>query len=326
MVAGGEAERPVGTAAETDMHRPSPARAGTHARTGLGIGLCVLAMVSFALGDAVAKAVVTEHGVGQFLAVRFVIFAAFAVSFAQARGGLVRAVASHRPWLQITRALVLTLDVLMFMFLLRYLGLAELHALYATAPLMATALAVPILGEAVGWRRWSAVVVGFLGALIIIRPGMGVFGWPAVFALIAAACWAVYHVLTRLASRVDSAATSMLYFAGIAAMVFVPFGLLDWQRLDAEGWSMMLAASFFTLTSHMLLIKALQHAEASLLQPFNYLLLALAGVFGYVFFGELPDRWTVLGASIIVLSGLYVAWREWVRSHRVPAAGTMTAP
>ncbi len=284
----------------------------------LGILFAVLAITTLSVQDVLTKILVQEVPVAQMLAVRFLVFLAFAIVFAAMNGGLLHAASSGRPLLQVARSAVLILDMAIFCWGLQLLGLAEFHAIYATAPLIATLLAAPLLGEEVGWRRRVAVAVGLMGAIIIIRPGLGVFGLGALTAVAAALCWAGYNLMTRVTSRSDDLATSTLYVALTGSAILTPFGIASWQPLEGRNALFVAAVSMTGILGHMLFIKALEHAPASVLQPFNYLLLVWAAIFGFAIFAEVPDALTILGALIIVASGLYVAWRERVRSVKRP--------
>lgn len=295
------------------------AQADTSTRsTPLGIVLAVLAITTLAIQDVLTKVLVHEVAIAQMLAVRFLVFSLFALLFAAFNGGIIEAARTERPLLHVARSAILIVDMVLFCWGLRLLGLAEFHAIYATAPLIATLLAGPLLGEEVGWRRRLAVAAGLAGALVIIRPGFGVFGVGAIIALTTALCWAGYNLMTRVTSRTDSLATSTLYVALTGAAMLTPFGIIEWQPLDGRNALFVAAVSMTGILGHMLFIKALEHAPASVLQPFNYLLLVWAAIFGFAIFAEIPDALTILGALIIVASGLYVAWRERVRSVKRP--------
>jgi drug/metabolite transporter (DMT)-like permease len=287
-----------------------------HARpdtTTSGIALCLVSLFMFASQDAVTKFLVADYEAAQFVMIRFWVFAFFATALAIKRLGLRRMFVSKRPFLQIGRSLLLVVEIVLFASGLRYLGLADMHASFTTFPLLATAMAPFILGEHVGWRRWSAVAAGFVGAMIIIRPGMGVFQPAVLIPLLAAFMFALYHVLTRLVSRHDHAVTSLIYVGWVGAMVTTPFGLAAWQPPTPQGWLLMGVLSVTGLFGHMLLILALECAPSSALQPLNYLLLIWAMLMGFVVFGDLPDLITVVGASVIVGSGLYAMFRERTR-------------
>jgi len=277
------------------------------------MALCLGAVFMFASQDAVTKVLVRDYEVAQFVMVRFWVFAAFAAGYAIRRAGWRRCFATERPLLQGLRSLIMLAEIALFAFGLRFLGLADIHATFATFPLMVTALAPLVLGEKVGWRRWAAVAVGFVGALVVIRPGTGVFSAPVLIPLAAALMFAVYQVMTRLVSRTDSSATSLFYMGWVGALAVTPFGLAAWQPPTLEAWVLMAVLSASGLFAHFLLILALEHADAASLQPLNYFLIVWAIVMGYLLFDDLPDLPTVTGAAIIVASGLYTMFREHLR-------------
>ena len=285
------------------------------ARAAPGGTLCALAAIAlFGLQDAMTKFLVGSYPITQFLLVRFAVFAAFAVGYAAYSGGLRRALVTRRPGLQSIRAALLIVDILLFCLALRFMTLGDLHAVYATTPLMVTLLVGPLLGEHVGWRRRTAVAVGFVGALVIIRPGLGVMHWAAFIVLASGFCFALYSIATRKVSKDDSLETSTLYTAVGGLLLLLPFGIAQWQPVDMNGALLMAGISVTGLAGHMLYIRALTLAPAVVVQPLTYLLLVWAVFYGFVLFGTLPDGLTMVGALIVVGSGLYVIWREWVRS------------
>jgi len=284
-----------------------------------GMVYAFLAVTLWGAQDAMTKFLVGSYPISQFLLVRFAVFAAFAIVYAAMRGGLRRAVVSHRPWLQLIRAVLLIVDILLFCLALRYMGLADLHAVYATTPLIVTVLAGLLLGESIGWRRRAALIVGFFGAMIIIRPGLGVMHMAAFAVLGAALCFALYSIATRKVSGIDSVETSTLYTAVGGTLLLAPFGIAQWQTVDWNGALLIGGISVTGLTGHLLYIRALAHAPAVAIQPLTYLLLVWAVFYSFVLFHSLPDSWTVLGAFVVVCSGLYVTWREWVLGQQRPA-------
>lgn len=280
-----------------------------------GIVLILLANFGFAGMDAVSKTLTMEYSVAQILWVRFAFFAAFATVLAWRRGGgVIRQFKTTRPVFQIARALLLVAEIGCFILAFRYMQLADTHSIGAVFPLVITALSALWLGETVGVRRWTAVAVGFVGMLVILRPGLSVFDPIALLPFAGAVMFGVYQVMTKVISRTDSMETILLYtgWIGVAAMSF--FGPFYWEWPDARGWGLLLLAGLLGSIGHATVIKALEIAPASVLQPFNYTLLVWATGIGFVVFGDLPDIWTVVGAAIIVSSGLYVWWRERVRA------------
>ena len=204
-----------------------------------GILMIVMAMFIFACQDTVTKQLAQSYDAPQILWVRFLFFGVFAVILSSWNQPLKQVVKAHRPWLQIVRSLLIVLEISAFVLALRVLSLAETHALFASFPLMVTAMSALILREKVGIRRWAAVLVGFSGVLIILRPGFGVFQLESLIALSAALMFSIYHVLTRIVSRNDSSNTSMLYMAVIGAAIMTCIGPLYWIEPTPQAWRLL---------------------------------------------------------------------------------------
>jgi len=281
-----------------------------------GIALLVIATVVFALQDAVTKQLTGLLPVAQIVFVRFTAFTVLALVVVKMRMSIRQALRSKVPGKQIVRCLMMCAEVSIFTFALRYIGVAEIHAIFSCFPLFIVALSVPVLGETVGWRRWSAVGIGFIGTLIILRPGSGVFEPAALLAIVCALVYAMYNLMTRLVSRHDKFETSLLYFGlvGMAASA-VPAASV-WQTPTGDASWLLLAVCLCSMTSHLLLIKALELAEANVLQPFNYLILVWAMLMGWGFYGEVLDAYAIAGAALVVASGLYVGFRASVHTGR----------
>jgi drug/metabolite transporter (DMT)-like permease len=181
------------------------------------------------------------------------------------------------------------------------------------SPILLTALAGPVLGEQVGLRRWLGVAAGFTGAMIIIRPGMGVFALAALPPLAAALTNALYQLTTRKVADADApivSITQMPLFGAIVTSIIVPF---FWQEPTAWEWFLLVCMGMFGAVSHYCLIRAFDAAPASAVAPFGYTTLIWAVIIGFVLFDELPDIWTFGGAGVIIASGLYIFHRERVR-------------
>lgn len=202
---------------------------------------------------------------------------------------------------------------------MRYLPLTVTGALLFTSPIMVCALSGPLLGETVGWRRWLAIGCGFVGMLIIIRPGTEAFHPAALLSLFAALCGAVFSILTRKLAGIDGAMTQQIYAGGVALLAITPFAFGGWVWPSQPiSW-----VAFFTLGTagvlgHLLISVAHRHARPSTLAPFNYLQLLYLAVASWVVFSEPPDNWFFLGAPIIILSGLYI----WLRERRLHKVAT----
>lgn len=288
-------------------------------RPALGAGLTVLAMFGFACMDAISKLMVQDYAIAQVLWIRYALFAIFAVLIVGPKVAR-RAARSNRPWLQAGRAVLAVVESGVFVLSFAYLPLADTHAVAATSPLIVIALSVSLLGERAGLARWLAVLAGFLGVLIIIRPGFQDLSWPILLPLLGAFLWGLYQILVRLCSRTDSPETTLLWsaFVGLAAMTTV--GPWQWKAPDLFGWTCLVAIAVIGTLSHFALIKALAYAEAGAVQPFSYTLLVWATIMGLVVFGDMPDGWTIAGAAVIVLSGLYTWQRDRAEASRARAA------
>lgn len=281
-----------------------------------GITLILLANLCFAGMDAVSKTLIVDYPIGQILWVRYAFFAGFATMLSLRSGGPLAGFRTERPVLNVLRAVLLVAEIACFVLAFRFLPLADTHAVAAVYPLLITALSALVLGEAVGPRRWAAVAVGFLGVVVILRPGLGVFNPATLIPLLGASLFAVYQILTKIVARRDGMTTLLMYtgWVGFALTSFV--GPLQWAPPDLKGWILLPIAGATGVIGHLTLIRALEAAPASVLQPFNYTLLVWATVVGFVVFGDLPDGITIAGAGIVVASGLYTWWRERVRARQ----------
>ena len=281
-----------------------------------GILWQIIGMLFFGSMDAVSKHLTSSLPVIEILWVRYLFFALFGFLLAVHYSGL-RGLRTSIPFLQIARGLALVFEIVLFTYAFRYLPLADAHVMAASVPLIVLALAVPILKERVGHRRWFAVVLGFLGVLIILRPGFG--NWqPILFLpLLGAFGFAVYLVLTRMAAKFDTIGTSEFYTGLVGLSVLTIFLPLEWKTPTIEEWGWLLLASVLGLCGHISVIKALSIAEASVLQPFFYVVLVWATFLGFIIFDDIPDFITIIGACIIVGSGLYAWYRERVNQNQI---------
>jgi len=268
----------------------------------------MLAMLCFAAMDTISKWLVTDYSVGQMMWIRYALLCLFAW-FVVRRRGFITAFRSQRPGLQLLRSLIALIEGAMFVLAFRYLPLADVHAVGATSPLIVIALGVLFLGERAGLARWLAVGAGFVGVLLIVRPGFRTFDWPVLLPLVGAALWAGYQVLTRLAARYDAPDTSLLWSAFVALVATSFVGPLGWVWPTPIAWTLMVIVAGMGAVAHYALIKALDYAEAGSVQPYAYTLLVWVALLGFLVFGDVPDGWTILGAAIVVASGLYT-WRH----------------
>ena len=281
-----------------------------------GIIALICATICFSFQDATTKHLTQSLHAWQIVSIRFFFFSLFAIIFASRTIGLRTAIKSQNTPLQLLRGVLIVSEIALFAFALSHLGIAEMHAIFACFPLLITALSGPLLGEKVGWRRWLAVVVGFIGTLVILKPGIGEFNPFALYALIAAIMFAVYSIWTRKAAMKDPFETSMLYFgiAGFAfSLFFVPF---YWQPLNPHDLFFLFISCTTSIIGHCLLIKAYELSPAVILQPFNYFILVWAMLMGFFVFGEVLDLTTLIGIAIVVTSGIFIARREYHLSKK----------
>jgi len=276
----------------------------------------VIAGIVFFLGsglvftglDTIAKYLSQDYSIIQIAWARYT-FAIVAMMALVPPAYRRRPLASAWPALQVLRGAILAGVTLMFFLAVSYLPLADVTSVAFATPLLVTALGALFLGETVGVRRWTAVAVGFCGVLIVVRPS-GTVHWAVFVTLAMAAGNAVFQILTRVASRYDSPHTSASYTAIVGAVVLTVAAPFVWRTPDLTGWILHILIGFAGGVGHYALASAYNHAPASTLAPFAYLQLVWITIAGFLVFGDFPDGWTILGASIVVASGIYIFYRE----------------
>jgi drug/metabolite transporter (DMT)-like permease len=304
-------------------------RTGTAGReradqVGRGIILTLITIAVFGVQDAIAKILVQDYSPFQITMMRYWGFAAFALVLVARQAPLRQALQSRAPRLQVLRGVLLMADIWFFALALQTVPLGELQAIVIVYPLLVTLFAIPVLGEKVGVFRFAAVGAGFVGALIIMRPGGVALDWGVGFALASAALYALYIVITRKVAAIDSAATSMAYAAVIGLVLSGGVGVFFWQPMGWADFALVVVVMITTCAGHGLMTIALTMAPASVLQPFNYFSLPWAIILSIVVFGQWIDAISLVGATIIVGAGLVVMARERVK--RVPKAREEALP
>ncbi len=282
-----------------------------------GVAWMLLTTLFFLSLDAVAKHLVSSYPVIQVVWARFIFHLLLAAMILGPRFGFFAR--SANPLLQIVRSILLLATTLLFFFGVRLLPRADASAIMFTSPILLSILAIPVLGEKVGPYRWAAIFVAFLGALVVVRPGTGVMGVGALFLLGCSFCNAFYQLITRKLRGTDEARTTLLYTAlagTVGASLAVP---LVWTPIAAGDWPLFAALGVFGCLGHFTLIKAFQSAPATVVAPFSYASIIWAILYGFLFFGDLPDFWTLVGASIIAAGGLYILHREQKRKAKEAA-------
>ncbi len=278
-----------------------------------GIGLMVLAVFLFTLMDTIAKSLTQSYPVQQTVWGRYFFQFAWMLLLIP-HLGLRELVRTRRLGVHIGRGLLLALATLCLFAAISLVPLADAYTIGFTAPLFVTILSIPMLGEQVGWRRWTAVLVGFAGVLIVIRPGLGSMHWAMLLPLVTALCFALYQILTRRVGGEpgESAFAMLFYLAIVGTMVTSVIAPFYWQPIAPTDWGWMIAMGGLGAFGHLVLIRALACAPASLMAPFTYTQIVWALILGYLLFGDLPDVWMLLGCAVIVGSGLFVFYREAV--------------
>ena len=278
--------------------------------TRLGIGLMVATTFVFAIQDGISQYLAREYNVLMVVMVRYWFFAAFVITVAIRTSGSIRAAAAtQQPLLQGFRGALLALEICVMVAAFATLGLVESHAIFACYPLLIAALSGPVLGEHVGWRRWAAIGIGFIGVLIILQPGITVFAPAAAIPLISALMFALYGLLTRYAARKDTTATSFFWTGTVGAVVMTLIGVWSWEPMVGTDWLWMATLCVTGATGHWLLIRCYEVAEASAVQPFAYLQLVFASAIGLLVFRETLETHVAVGAAIVVGAGLFTLFR-----------------
>ncbi len=285
--------------------------------TPLGYAFAIIAFTIFSVQDAVSKHLGMAYPPVLVAMFRYWAFAVFAILFAmRARGGLRAAVASKRPVLQIARGLLLAVQIPIAITAFAKVGLAQSQAIFGSGPLIVALLSVPILGEKVGWRRWTAIGVGLCGVLLILSPSGDQFSPLVILPISTAVIGALYGLMTRLVSRVDGPMTSFFYIGTVGAVALSIAGPFFWTEISAADWKWMILLCCTGIAGHYLLIKAYDNLDAVAVQPITYLQLVLASGIAVLVFGEVLRANMVIGAAIVVGAGLFTVWRENVLARR----------
>ena len=280
----------------------------------LGIILMIATSFVFAMQDGISRHLAGTYNTYMVVMVRYWFFAAFVIALAARQpGGIRAAVRTRQPRVQVFRALLLALEICVMVTGFTILGLVESHAVFACYPLLVALLSGPVLGEKVGWRRWVAIGIGFVGVLIILRPGYAVFDPAALIPFVSALMFALYGLLTRYVARQDTAAVSFFWTGTVGALAMTAVGIWFWEPMTGPDWAWMGVLCLTAVTGHFLLIKAFEVAEASAIQPFAYLQLVFATGLGLAVFGETLELPVAVGAAVVVGAGLFTLWRARVR-------------
>ena len=269
----------------------------------------LLAWVMLPIMDGFAKYLSSDLPVLQITWARYFFTVAFTlpIMFFFFRKNLVW---TDKPKLQLIRGLILLTANVCFFYSISIISLAKALTLAFIAPLIVTAFSPIFLGEKVGFRRWSAVIIGFIGSMVVIRPGFVEINLASLAALGTGVMYGFYLIITRKLSSSDNPLLTLL-LTGVVGAIIISFVMpFVWIKPTLNQWSMMAAIGIFACIGHLFIILSLKYADASKLAPFSYFEIVTNIIIGYYFFSDFPDKWTFLGLFIIILSGIYISRRE----------------
>jgi drug/metabolite transporter (DMT)-like permease len=286
-----------------------------------GYLFALLTFTVFATQDGISKHLSDHYPPVLITMIRYWAFAGFAtIAASRSKPGLRAIAGSKRLGLQILRGLMLSTQIAIALYGFKMIGFIHSQAIFASTPLAVAVLSVPILGEVVGWRRWTAITVGFIGVLVILKPDPSGFNYLLLIPLGTAIIMAFYSVITRLVGRDDNPLTSFFYTGTVGAIFMTAIGPFYWTEIAPVDWLWLAAICMTGVVSHFCLIKAYEHLDAVLVQPFAYFQLVLTSFMGVIVFGETLQWNVVLGSVIVVCAGLFTIWREAVSHRREKAA------
>lgn len=277
--------------------------------------------VLITLNDGAVKWLSADYPIGEIMTLRG-LFIFLPIALIAWRMGGLRALEIRNLGAQGARAGLAMLSTVFYLTALAVMPIADIIAISFAGPLFLTMLATPLLGERVGWRRWTAVVVGFIGVVVMVRPGSGALQAVALLPVGSALMGALRDIITRrITSDMASAESSVaiLCFTSLvvtlAGLLTLPFG---WRTPSLVDLGLLALSGFLIGAAHYLLIEAFRFAEAGLIAPFKYINIVWAALIGFLVWGDIPDRWIVFGASLVIGSGLYIFHRETVWHTRAP--------
>lgn len=290
---------------------------GSRYRAMAGPAVMLLGMLMFSLNDAIGKWLVANYGLGQVILIRSIAALLILAPFLW-RAGKKPIVEAERPLMQFARVVFSTMEVFCFYYAVMYLPLADVMTYWLAAPIYVAAASPLLLGEKVGWRRWSAIFIGFVGVIITLEPSGAMFTMPAIISILGTFAFA-FMLLSGRSLRGTPDKTLVLFQvggAGLAGLVFAPF---DWTPLTSVSEVALLGLlGVVAMGAHMLVNRALKISDAATVAPLQYTLLLWAILFGWMFFGDVPRLTMMLGAALIVGSGMFIFFREQQLKRRQP--------
>ncbi len=284
-----------------------------------GLIFALMAVSIFAVQDGISKHLGQAYPPVFVAMIRYWFFAAFVLALATRNpGGIKETAKSNRLFLQIIRGSLLVFQIVVSIYSFANVGLAQTHTIFAAGPLVVACLSVPLLGETVGWRRWTAIGIGFLGILMIIDPTHATFNSSILVPVACTVMFALYSVLTRMVSRTDTSHTSFFYTGIAGAVAITLVGPFYWTTITPDYWFWMLALCVTGMSGHYLLIRAFDVLDAVVVQPIFYLQTVLVCIIGTVLFGELMSWNMIAGGVVVIGAGLFTILREAQLGKRRP--------
>jgi len=281
----------------------------------------LLALTIFSAQDAISKHLGGLYPPIFVTMIRYWAFALFTILLAsKMRGGIRQTARTKRPMLQVTRGVLLAVQVVLAITCFAVIGLAHSQAIFASTPIIIALLSMPILGERVGWRRWTAIGAGLFGVLLILKPEGEFFDLKLLLAIVSCFIFAFYVIATRLVSRADSSMTSFFYTGVVGGITMTLVGPFYWTWMSPGDWGWMALVCMTSISSHYFLIRAYDMLDAAAVQPLTYLQLVYASILGVTIFGESLSLATVIGSVIVVAAGIFTIWREHVVSRQAAKA------
>ena len=282
-----------------------------------GILLIILSTLFFATMDGVSRYLAETYNVFVINMIRSWVLAILVISISlRKKNGLKKVITTKQPYIQFIRGILLILAILIGVYSFTTLGLVQTHSILSSFPLIVVAFSGPILKEKIGIQRWMAVLFGFIGVLIILNPADFIISFDALLPVAGAFVLGFYTILTRKVSETDTSETSFFWVAMVGSAVMSIIGPFFWEPIFFKDWTLMALLCILSTAGHFLLIKAYENAEASVLQPFTYFQLFFASIIGIYIFNDKVTLSIFLGGSIVVASGIFAAWRNYIKTKK----------
>ena len=276
-----------------------------------GIILMILATLSFALQDGLSRFLAGNYNVYMIVMIRYwFLFILVVFVASRSQKGLLKTASTNFLLLQILRGILLAFEIIVSVHAFVYIGLINTSAIFSSYPLIATLLSIPILKEVIGWKRFTAILFGFLGVLLILRPGSGIFSLYMFLPVCSAFAFAIYAILTRYVSKMDSPETSFFWTGLVGIIAMTGVGVWFWEQPNAIDWLWILLLCILSTLGHFLLIKSYDLAAVSIVQPFSYFHLIFISFIGCLMFGEPLTLNIILGSIIVICAGIFTLKRQ----------------